>query len=175
MKRLDLDFIASHSNKIELFSSLLENNEIHVCISYLSDFKNAKILRESVDEICKVYDISPKWRTRLVLIIDELNNNAIEYGSNAWDTNFLEIHIQKTKTWNISLEVFVSDTWKGQNSKKAQDMEQIRKLYESKNYLEHHSIRGRGLFLIISHLVDDLRFKDNPEGWLTVEIQKKLA
>lgn len=79
MKRLELDFISSYSDKQELFQSLLEENEMHICISYISDFKNAKILRESVDAMCQVFGISPKWRTRLVLITDELNNNAIEY------------------------------------------------------------------------------------------------
>lgn len=110
MKHLDLDYISSYSNRQELFRSLLENNEIHICISYISDFKNAKVLRETVDEICKIFDIAPKWRTRLVLIIDELNNNAIEYGSKPGDKNKLELHLKKLSSGDVSLEALVADS-----------------------------------------------------------------
>jgi len=54
---------------------------LDLSILYNSDFKNAKKLREIVDIICIMYDIDAKWKTRLILICDELNNNAIEYGS----------------------------------------------------------------------------------------------
>lgn len=174
MKHLDLDYISSYSNRQELFRSLLENNEIHICISYISDFKNAKILRETVDELCKIFDIAPKWRTRLVLIIDELNNNAIEYGSKPGDKNTLELHLKKLSSGDVSLEALVADTWQWPSSKKANDMEKIRRMHESKNYSDHHSIRWRGLFLIISQLVDTLSFEDNTWGGLTVVIEKKL-
>jgi len=38
-------------------------------------------LREIVDIISEVLGLDNKWRRRIVLIVDELNNNAIEYGS----------------------------------------------------------------------------------------------
>lgn len=174
MKRLDLDFISSYSDKKELFSSLLDENEIHISISYSSDFKNAKLLRESVDIICQVFGISPKWRTRLVLIIDELNNNAIEYGSSQGDINEFEIRLYKGEDSKVELSASVTDSWKWTRAKSAQDMEEVRKNHENKDFSKHHSIRGRGLFLIISHLVDDLSFVDSTSGWLTVQVMKKL-
>jgi two-component sensor histidine kinase len=83
---------------------------VHICISYVSEFSSAKVLREFIDEICTLYNISMKWRTRLVLIVDELNNNAIEYGSKKGDTNFLEVHIKRGDKKNISFCARVQDT-----------------------------------------------------------------
>jgi anti-sigma regulatory factor (Ser/Thr protein kinase) len=40
-------------------------------------------------------------------------------------------------------------------------MEQLRESHKDKDFSRHDSIRGRGLFLIISQLVDTLYFKDN--------------
>ena len=54
--------------------------------------------------------MNPKWRTRLVLIIDELNNNAIEYGSKEGDINTLELHISSLQENYFEINVCVSDS-----------------------------------------------------------------
>jgi len=157
MKQLDLDTISLNSGGEDLLSTLLQDDEIHICISYISAFTSAKLLREFVDEVCKIYSISPKWRTRLVLIIDELNNNAIEYGSKQGENNLLELHLQK----DVGKTVFiasVTDTGHGDHAKTSQQMEEIREANEKEDFSKHSSIRGRGLFLIISRLVDSLKF-----------------
>ncbi len=174
MKRLNLDSISSHAKRQELFTSLMKNNEIHVTISYISEFSNARLLRESIDDICKMYEITPKWRTRLVLIIDELNNNAIEYWSVQGEENNLELHLQRSASWNVIFSACVTDTGKWEYSKTAEEMEEIRRVHADEDFSQHDSIRGRGLFLIISHLVDSLSFKDAETGGLIVAIEKTL-
>ncbi len=68
----------------------------------------------------------------------------------------------------------VTDTGAGKDHKTAQQMENIRKQYQHKDFSQHHSIRGRGLFLIIAPLVDELYFQDSQEGGLEVGFVKVL-
>ena len=53
-------------------------------------------------------------------------------------------------------------------------MQELRAQNENKDFTQHHSIRGRGLFLIISHLVDELYFEDSQNGGLIVGARKTL-
>jgi len=167
------DFSDEH-NTNQLIADLCQKDIIEINISYLSDFRSAKILREVVDRVCKWAWINPKWRTRFVLIIDELNNNAIEYGSKLWEMNSFVLILKKDLNNSFYVESYVSDTGNGRSSKTSVDMEKLRTAHENKDFTNHYSIRGRGLFLIISQLVDSLYFKDNNKWGLTVGIQKVL-
>lgn len=69
----------------------------------------------------------------------------------------------------------MTDAGTGGNTKKATEMEEIRKRYENEDFTQHESIRGRGLFLIISRLVDRLSFEDSKQAGLTVHIEKYLS
>lgn len=109
-----------------------------------------------------------------MLIIDELNNNAIEYGSLAWESNTFTLILKKENSNSFYVESYVSDTGNWKYSKKSQDMEDLREAHKNKDFSNHNSIRGRWLFLIISQLVDTLYFKDNENWGLTVGIQKLL-
>lgn len=161
------------ANKRELLLPHLEDWRFQISLQYKSDFKSAKILRDYIDEICFVLWIKDIWKSRIILITDELNNNAIEYGSKSGDTNTLRIsaHI-KPKSIYINLEV--EDSGTGEFHKSANEMEQIRKKRKKEWFSNHHSIRGRGLFMIISTLVDTLYFKDSANGGLIVWIEKKI-
>lgn len=161
------------ANKRELLIPHLADWTFQISLQYKSDFKSAKILRDYIDEICFVLWIKDIWKSRIILITDELNNNAIEYGSKSWDTNILRItaHV-KSKSTYINLEV--EDSGTGEFHKNAAEMEQIRKKRKKEWFRDHHSIRGRGLFMIISTLVDTLYFKDSPNGGLIVWIEKKI-
>jgi len=156
-------------------SRFFDGNEISVCIQYESEFPNAKILREFVDKVSKISWINPKWRTRLVLIVDELNNNAIEYGSNPKETNCLSLFITRSWDQDFFIDISVTDSWMWEHAKNSNEMEEMRKRHENKDFAQHNSIRGRGLFLIISKLVDTLYFKDSPQGWLQVGFEKSLS
>jgi anti-sigma regulatory factor (Ser/Thr protein kinase) len=53
-------------------------------------------------------------------------------------------------------------------------MHELQVQHNSKDFTKHHSIRGRGLFLIISRLVDSLEFEDVEEKGLKVIVTKSL-
>jgi len=174
MKQIFLDDLRENKDIRKLISSFSCEDIIDISISYTSDFKNAKKLRKIVDIICDRKKVAPKWKTRLILICDELNNNAIEYGSERWGKNIFRIILQEQGSKkHISLSV--TDTWSGSQAKTAKEMDDIRKQYQQVNYNDHHSIRGRGLFLIIHQLVDTLVFSDSISWGLTVRIEKDLS
>lgn len=168
------DFSLSQAKK-DLESFLCGQSELELTIHYVSDFRSAKVLRELSDTICKHFLIDAKWTTRIILIIDELNNNAIEYGSKEGDINRFFLHISPNTPQGLNLSISVTDAGSGAKTKKASEMEEIRKNYENEDFLQHDSIRGRGLFLIISRLVDRLSFEDSKQGGLTVHIEKYLS
>lgn len=174
MQQVHIQEIEENFNDTNFVSSLLEGGDCELQVCYPSEFPNAKILRELVDLIAKNFGVSPKWRTRLVLIVDELNNNAIEYGSALWDTNILSVSMKHEEDNFLEVNISTQDSGTGAKTKSAADMEKMREESEWKNFSEHHSIRWRGLFLIISHLVDELYFKDAEDKGLIVGFQKKL-
>lgn len=174
MKEISLDTIKWLIEAKWDFSSFFSGDKISLNISYISDFPNTKFLREFIDILSDYYGVPAKWKTRLVLITDELNNNAIEYGSITWDINCMKIEVYKKKDI-IDFSLFVKDAWTGSKTKKASEMYELQEKYKDTNYLQHHSIRGRGLFLIISKLVDSLVFQDSKKWGLIVWFSKKIS
>lgn len=174
MKEISLDSLTTLQDIDTLISSFWDTKNFDICVSYSSDFLNTRKIRELVDRLCVSHSVSPKWRARLVLIVDELNNNAIEYGSIPWDVNTFRF----TMSYECGVQkviILVSDTGNGHDSKGAMEMKEIQEKFTHINYAKHDSIRGRGLFLIINHLVDSLEFLDSESGWLTVKVEKKLS
>jgi hypothetical protein len=106
----------------------------------------------------------------LILIVDEMNNNAIEYWSIPEEYNCLRVKIKKNND-SIDINFEVEDTWHWVESKKSFMMKDIEK---NKKTPDNRSIRWRGLFIIIKQLVDNLYFNDSHTWWLIVWINKKL-
>jgi len=173
MNSIVLEKFCDKSDINTCVSELWWEKDINLEIRYISEFSSTKKIREFVDSVCKKYRISPRWRTRLVLIVDELNNNAIEYGTKAKEYNYFRLHLEITQT-GTNILISVTDTGTGTHPKTAEEMEDIKKSFLNIDYKKHASIRGRGLFLIISHLVDSLEFLNKKDGWLEVRIQKHL-
>ena len=140
---------------------------------YKSDFKNAKILRDCVEYILKSFELNQKDISRYILAWDEMNNNAIEHGSKPGDTNILRMEINKTND-NIYLDIQVQDSWNGKTAKSADQMNECKNKRSQIDFTKHNSIRGRGLFLIIVNIVDELYFQDAKEWWLIVWFKKDL-
>lgn len=153
--------------------SLIEKDFIEFSFLYQSCFQNTKILRDISDFLCTEIGMSSKWKTRIVLIVDEMNNNAIEYGSKENDMNEFFVSI-KRKSHSFDIHMFVCDAGTWEYAKSAQDMENIRKQKLSHSLDIHNSVRGRGLFMIILNLVDELYFLDWEKGGLKVGIKKEL-
>lgn len=174
METIKIQDLPQGVNKKELLEKYIQDDVFHMSFVFGSSFKNAKFLRDTTDTICSMMWLNSKWKTRIVLIVDELNNNAIEYGSHDNDTNTLEIYIKKnTDSFDIRISVLDAGTW--ERAKVASQMEELRAHRLSKWFEGHDSIRGRGLFMIISNLVDNLYFQDKKPHWLLVGIEKKLT
>jgi len=161
----------SYSNSFLDKFDLWENSEIN--IDFVSDFRSAKILRSFISDLSDKLKIENKWKARLILIADELNNNAIEYWSKPWENNSFKtiINFDSNDTL-ISFEV--NDSWNGKKAKKAKDMIMLRNKKKLNWFHKNNWIRGRGLFMIIEKLVDKLYFKDWENGWLIVGIEVAL-
>ncbi|MBD3327895.1 hypothetical protein GF340_01175 [Candidatus Peregrinibacteria bacterium] len=112
---------------------------------------------------------SEQWAFRFQSVVDELCNNAIEYGSRPGE----DIIITFVNRSNESIEISVQDTGTGKSKMSAADLTQLVKERRDPNYV-HTGIRGRGLSKIVSEWTDELEFKDNENGGILVKIKKYL-
>ncbi|MDD3793761.1 MAG: ATP-binding protein [Candidatus Gracilibacteria bacterium] len=173
MDKIYIDKLSNGHDKLGIINSIFNNGLLDIEFIYKSKFENTKDLRDFVDIICNVLKISYKLKSRIILISDELNNNAIEYGSDKEGFNYLRIN-SKIEDGVINFNLEVEDNGKGKAPKKALDMETMRAHKLKLGYFNHDSIRGRGLFLIIVRLVDRLYFKNSRLGGLIVGVKMKI-
>lgn len=153
----------------DILPSLIEDDKLSLKIDYKSDFRSAKSLRDIIEWYLNFFNFEKKWISRVILISDELNNNAIEYWSMEWEINSMVLTID----WNnINIEVIDTGNWS--EAKTSLEMEEVRESRLNKWFSEHKSIRWRGLFMIITRLVDELYFKDTDKWGLIVWIKKAL-
>lgn len=114
-------------------------------------------------------NFAEKWAFRFQSVVDELCNNAIEFGSAPGD----EIKITFIHQKDEYLIIEVEDNGTGKNKVTA---EQLEKLYEGRKepgYL-FTGLRGRGLVKIVSEWSDELKFSNRPEGGIKVSVKKYL-
>jgi len=110
-----------------------------------------------------------KWAFRFQSVVDELCNNAIEYGSSPGS----DIRITFTHKKDDYLEIAVEDTGTGKNAIKA---DQLKKLFEERREPGYvfTGIRGRGLAKIVGEWTDETQFVDRAGGGLIITIRKYL-
>ncbi|MBI5412470.1 ATP-binding protein [Candidatus Peregrinibacteria bacterium] len=110
-----------------------------------------------------------QWAFRFQSVVDELCNNAIEFGSRPGEN----ITVTFVSTKGKCLEIFVKDTGTGVARKTASEMQ---KTVEERKKMDptKMGIRGRGLAQIVSNWTDMLEFKDNEGGGLTVHVTKNV-
>lgn len=173
MNTIHLNNLPKPLNVNEFISSFIKDWSIDIEFIYVSDFKNTKLLRDFVEVICFLLNIPALQIPIFILIVDELNNNAIEYGTEKGWENKLRVKCVKEGN-DIEVNIEVEDTWKWIKHKKALEMEILRAHQLRKWYKWHKSIRWRWLFMIIVKTVDRLYFKNTDSGWLVVGIRKKL-
>jgi hypothetical protein len=63
----------------EFLLSNIKKNILDVEIIYKSDFQYTKNLRLIISMFCDIYDFPLIDKSKLILVVDELNNNAIEH------------------------------------------------------------------------------------------------
>lgn len=174
MYTIHIDNLSDQSDYTDLISSHIQDRSISIAFCYNSDFKNTHAIRRLVESICTQLWVDEQWMHRIVLMVDELNNNAIEHGSQQSTQNEMRIEISRQQQeYTISIEC--EDSWTGPSPKAAVDMEILHRDVTARGFKNHHSIRWRGLFLIIDQIVDSLYFKDSEKWGLIVWIQKKIA
>lgn len=159
-----LDFASSHISDFGNFD--LE-------VIFKADYNQSKIIRDFILFLFERNKINVPWKNRFVLVSDELVNNSIEYGSLPLDKNSFTIHF-KTEQWFLNVNIETQDTGKWFESKTSKEMEEIRQIKESEWFTGYLWKRGRWLFQLVTHVVDELYFRDSPDGWLVVGIRKKL-
>lgn len=114
-------------------------------------------------------NFTEQWAFRFQSVVDELCNNAIEYGSKPGS----EIGITFLYAKDNYLDIIVEDTGTGKNKINSQELQ---KLYNSRKEVGYvfSGIRGRGLVKIIGEWSDELTFIDRPEGGLAITVRKYL-
>lgn len=113
---------------------------------------------------------SEQWAYRFQAVVDELCNNAIEYGSAPG--SFINITLISTK--NTSLEVFVEDTGTGSKKMTAADMTSLYQERKQMMTAQYLGLRGRGLPKIVGEWTDEVLFEDVATGGLRVKVKKYL-
>jgi anti-sigma regulatory factor (Ser/Thr protein kinase) len=114
---------------------------------------------------------SEQWAFRFQSVIDELVNNAIEFGSAPGQ----DVKITFLSLKGKSLEIYVEDTGTGPGKKTAEELARMVESRRNTNPLLLTSIRGRGLSQIVSHWTDILEFKNNEQGGMVVHVVKYLT
>lgn len=113
---------------------------------------------------------SEQWAFRFQSVVDELVNNAIEFGSAVGKDVKITFVSQKGK----SIEIFAEDSGTGPSKKTAQEMTALIEERKNMDPTQMTSIRGRGLAQIVANWTDVLEFIDNEQGGLTVHVVKYL-
>lgn len=172
---LSIDISSLEQNDLIGFfnSSITDFSNFELRIVFLSDYTQSKMIRDGILYLFEKNQINLPWKSRFALISDELVNNSIEYGSMPLDKNQIYIRFSP-QNGKLKVQVEVSDTGRGAEAKTSEEMEQIRKMKEMHGFDSYLGKRGRGLFQLITNLVDELYFRDGKSGGLTVGIRKEL-
>ncbi len=114
-------------------------------------------------------EFSDQWAFRFQSVVDELCNNAIEYGSKPGD-NIIITFINHPKD---NIEIIVKDSGSGKVKITAEELTSIVKERTNPQYI-HTGIRGRGLSKIVSEWTDELVFNNTGNGGIEARIKKYL-
>ncbi|MDP2690971.1 MAG: ATP-binding protein [Candidatus Gracilibacteria bacterium] len=132
-------------------------------ISFPADFKNIPPLRDLVVHAARLQGFSEHQAEQLRSVVDELCNNAIEFGSQPTSEVILELHVNEN-----AVKIACHDQGHG-NKLKAEDI-----LSQLNKTPDPNDKRGRGVRVIVKSFVDELSVSDNPHGGITVTaIMKK--
>jgi len=113
---------------------------------------------------------SQQWAYRFQSVVDELTNNAIEFGSSVGEN----ITITFVSVKGQYIEVYVADTGSGPKKMSAADMTQYLETHKNIDPTTITTIRGRGLSQIVANWADVVEFTDNEAGGLTAHVIKRF-
>lgn len=110
---------------------------------------------------------SEQWAFRFQSVVDELCNNAIEYGSSTESDIRITFYLEPQRYIQIDVE----DTGTGSKPTTAEEIKALVDKRSAPDFIVK-GIRGRGLSKIVSQWTDELLFADRPEGGLRVTVKK---
>ncbi len=110
-----------------------------------------------------------KWAFRFQSVVDELCNNAIEYGSAPGSDVRITFQYCKEQYLDISVE----DTGTGKNKTTAAQLQKLFGDRREPGYV-FTGIRGRGLIKIVGEWTDQITFADRPGGGIIVTVRKYI-
>ena len=114
-------------------------------------------------------NFAEKWAFRFQSVVDELCNNAIEYGS----AKGSEIRISFIHRKDTFLEISVEDTGTGKTKISAAELKKLYDIRRKPGYA-FTGIRGRGLVKIIGEWTDEIKFEDRPGSGLKISVKKYI-
>lgn len=173
MKKFYLKDLSNQDDKFKIINELIDWENLLVEFIYNSNFLFTKDLRDFIWTSLNIFWVPEKIISRIIIVTDELNNNAIEHWSDKDWENKLRLKIDKKEN-KVNINIEVEDNWKWKDAAKAIDMETMRAHKLKRWYWNHDSIRWRWLFLITVQIVDRLYFKNSKDWWLIVWIKKQL-
>ncbi len=171
MKKIIIDNL----DKIETYQKYIiedfkKEKQLNIELHFESDFLNTNIIRDFISFLCDWIWIEALQKFKIILVVDELNNNAIEYWSKNWEINKLRFKV--TNHWKNILFLEVEDTWNWAFHKTASEMIDIEKQKIIAGF-NNWIIRWRWL-LIVKNIVDKLYFRDSITWWLIVWVEKNI-
>ncbi len=173
MLSIDISNI-SFDNLLDFVTTkVVDYRNFEFVLIFKADYNQSKMIRDLTIHLFEKNNINVPWKNRFALVSDELVNNAIEYGSLPLDKNLFKIKFNE-EDGKLAVNLEVYDTGKWPQAKTSSEMEVIRQSKEQKGFDGYLGKRGRWLFQLVSNLVDDLYFRDNPQGGLIVGVSKKL-
>lgn len=141
-----------------------------VTLTVPADLKYSSVVRDTVKQCLDTTNTSSTWIYRLVLVIDELFMNAVNYGSaNAEDTVTLRVFVTKE-----GIYIEMQDSGNGHcKTLTPEDLNAI--INDNSTAMDLTRESGRGLAMITRAFTDSFEFSKNEAGGTTITIYKAFA
>ena len=147
-----------------------ENQSTKITITIPKESYFISGIRDFVLNLIKnTTSFSEKWSFRFQSVVDELCNNAIEYGSGK-GSEIRIIYIYKKDKY---AEFFIEDTGTGEKPMNAAGLKKLYQERKEPGYV-FTGIRGRGLIKIVGEWTDEIDFTDRGQGGIIVRVRKYL-
>ena len=126
MYSIKIDTLPAGHDKQAIIDQYIENDSIDIIFYYSSNFRNTRVIRHFIELMSSALNMTEEWINRMVLIVDELNNNAIEHGSRKAMASEMRVKMYKNNN-HIVVNIEAEDSGTGTHPKKSSEMEELRK------------------------------------------------
>jgi anti-sigma regulatory factor (Ser/Thr protein kinase) len=130
---------------------------MHYTISFPADIHQVPPLRELASHVARSEGFDEHKAEHIKSVVDEICNNAIEFGSRPGSRVVLELH-----TTPESMQITCHDQGHGNKLTAIQIQERMRRV------VPQHSPRGRGMSLIVKGFMDEVTVTDREGGGITM-------